>query len=351
MTSSKLYHLSDFRYPYPFGSSIKSRSFSAGSGFRFGFNTQEKDKEIYNNNETYTATFWEYDGRLGRRWNVDPLSEDFPWQSTYSSFNNDPIKFSDINGLSGEDKVAPAGHKEHNSVNNNALYLPTSAKVEMYNKTQKTTLANNINVKVNTIKGTVRSFTIGNNRYVASFEGKSGHFMGYKNFNTGKMYINPKSIKTTGVIAKVGFGETRGLYPSKGGEMVDGDPANWDFKASQELMSARRAIEVVAKRNSSVHPGATPNTNPNNVESKQLPFAIQENFPPGEPLIENDKTVRNFYNASFPDFIPGNSYVNKKYWDISIVKSYGPFYNASSLGDTKKGKPVYIIFYSVRPKQ
>ena len=57
----------------PFGSSIKSRSYSAGSEFRFGFNTQEKDKEIYNNNETYTATFWEYDGRLGRRWNIDPL--------------------------------------------------------------------------------------------------------------------------------------------------------------------------------------------------------------------------------------------------------------------------------------
>jgi hypothetical protein len=58
---------------YPFVSSIKSRGYSAGSGFRFGFNTQEKDKEIYKNIETYTATFWEYDGRLGRRWNVDAI--------------------------------------------------------------------------------------------------------------------------------------------------------------------------------------------------------------------------------------------------------------------------------------
>ena len=81
---------------YPFGSSINTRSFSAGSGFRFGFNTQEKDKEIYNNNETYTATFWEYDGRLGRRWNVDPK----PLQSlsVYSVFQNNPILAIDIFG-------------------------------------------------------------------------------------------------------------------------------------------------------------------------------------------------------------------------------------------------------------
>jgi hypothetical protein len=81
---------------YPFGSSIKSRSFSAGSGFRFGFNTQEKDKEIYNNNETYTATFWEYDGRLGRRWNVDPINKH--WESSYSCFSNNPMFLIDPNG-------------------------------------------------------------------------------------------------------------------------------------------------------------------------------------------------------------------------------------------------------------
>ncbi len=79
-----------------FGSSINTRSFSAGSGFRFGFNTQEKDKEIYNNNETYTATFWEYDGRLGRRWNVDPKA--MYSLSVYSVFANNPIWFTDVLG-------------------------------------------------------------------------------------------------------------------------------------------------------------------------------------------------------------------------------------------------------------
>jgi hypothetical protein len=81
---------------YPFGSSLNTRSFSTGSGFRFGFNTQEKDKEIYNNYETYTATFWEYDGRLGRRWNVDPVV--IYQESVFSCFSNNPIYFVDVLG-------------------------------------------------------------------------------------------------------------------------------------------------------------------------------------------------------------------------------------------------------------
>ena len=81
---------------YSFGSSLKTRSYSAGNGFRFGFNTQEKDKEVYNNYETYTATFWEYDGRLGRRWNVDPVVQ--IWESSYTCFSNNPIFVIDLNG-------------------------------------------------------------------------------------------------------------------------------------------------------------------------------------------------------------------------------------------------------------
>ncbi len=97
-----IFHHSKYRpKSNPFGSSINTRSYSAGSGFRFGFNTQEKDKEIYNNNETYTATFWEYDGRLGRRWNVDPVVK--PWISPFASIGNNPLVKNDIWGLSDDD--------------------------------------------------------------------------------------------------------------------------------------------------------------------------------------------------------------------------------------------------------
>ncbi|NVN95004.1 MAG: hypothetical protein HXX18_06945 [Bacteroidetes bacterium] len=63
---------------------------------RFGFNGQEKDQEVYNNQSTTTAMFWEYDGRIGRRWNLDPIKKS--WQSDYSCFSNSPIWKMDPNG-------------------------------------------------------------------------------------------------------------------------------------------------------------------------------------------------------------------------------------------------------------
>ena len=66
--------------------------------YGFGFNGQEKDQEIYNNQSTTTATFWEYDGRIGRRWNVDQLTSKGPYWSPYSTFGNSPIIMIDIDG-------------------------------------------------------------------------------------------------------------------------------------------------------------------------------------------------------------------------------------------------------------
>ena len=80
---------------YPFGSAIESRAFASGE-YRFGMNGQEKDDELAG---TYSAEFWQYDSRLGRRWNRDPMIHDFPWQSSFSSFNNNPLVNIDYNGL------------------------------------------------------------------------------------------------------------------------------------------------------------------------------------------------------------------------------------------------------------
>jgi len=57
---------------YPFGMEMPGRKFEkyASEEYRFGFNTQEKTLEV--NPSHSTAFYWEYDGRLGRRWNVDP---------------------------------------------------------------------------------------------------------------------------------------------------------------------------------------------------------------------------------------------------------------------------------------
>jgi len=66
------------------------------SNYRFEFNGQEIVEEISSQGNHNTALFWEYDSRLGRRWNLDPKpSIGF---SDYSTFRNNSILLSDVLG-------------------------------------------------------------------------------------------------------------------------------------------------------------------------------------------------------------------------------------------------------------
>ena len=53
---------------------------------------------MYGGDNSYTSELWQYDPRLGRRWNEDPQSNKFPWQSPYSAFDDNPILFVDSKG-------------------------------------------------------------------------------------------------------------------------------------------------------------------------------------------------------------------------------------------------------------
>lgn len=83
---------------------MPGRNYIGPSGYRYGFGTQEKDDEIYGAGNSYSAEYWEYDPRLGRRWNIDRIS--YPWQGSYVSFNNNPIYFNDPLGLEGNPSVS-----------------------------------------------------------------------------------------------------------------------------------------------------------------------------------------------------------------------------------------------------
>ena len=75
---------------YPFGMMMPARTFRGGPGiYRYGFNRQEKSIEIDPNGNSMTAEFWQYDARLGKRWNVDPRLT--TGVSPYSAFLNNPI--------------------------------------------------------------------------------------------------------------------------------------------------------------------------------------------------------------------------------------------------------------------
>jgi RHS repeat-associated protein len=69
----------------PFGSSINTRSFSAGSGFRFGFN----GKENFDQYQDYGMRI--YYPNLGKFWSVDPKLAILASWTTYAFCKNNPI--------------------------------------------------------------------------------------------------------------------------------------------------------------------------------------------------------------------------------------------------------------------
>ncbi|MEM7161704.1 MAG: hypothetical protein AAF487_04615 [Bacteroidota bacterium] len=74
---------------YPFGMLMPGRSIQDPDEYRYGFNGQEKDNEISGSGNSYTAEFWQYDSRLMKRWNTDPVVKHF--ESPYACFNGNPI--------------------------------------------------------------------------------------------------------------------------------------------------------------------------------------------------------------------------------------------------------------------
>ncbi len=77
---------------YPYGMRIEKRSWRFKQ-YRYGMNTQEADDEIYGEGNSFTAEYWQYDPRLGRRWNLDPIIKD--WESPYATMHNNPIYWND----------------------------------------------------------------------------------------------------------------------------------------------------------------------------------------------------------------------------------------------------------------
>ena len=65
----------------------------AMGGYRYFFNGQEADNEVLGEGVSLTAEFWQYDSRLGRRWNVDPVFKEY--ESPYACFAGNPVWFTD----------------------------------------------------------------------------------------------------------------------------------------------------------------------------------------------------------------------------------------------------------------
>jgi hypothetical protein len=98
----------DLKVDYYTAEIVKSTEYScygvelAGWGYinveayRYGFNGQECDYEVSGNGNSYTAEFWQYSPRLGRRWNKDPVIKEF--EGAYATFAGNPIWYVDPKG-------------------------------------------------------------------------------------------------------------------------------------------------------------------------------------------------------------------------------------------------------------
>lgn len=84
---------------YLFGVTLDSNrhfTLAGAEGYRYAFGSMEKDDEISGEGNSYTAEFWQYSPRTGRRWNIDPVVKHH--ESPYATYANNPIWFSDPDG-------------------------------------------------------------------------------------------------------------------------------------------------------------------------------------------------------------------------------------------------------------
>jgi hypothetical protein len=102
---------------------MPGRKYQAGNGsYRYGFNGQEKSTEI--NDALTTAEFWEYDSRIGRRWNVDPVTKEY--ESPYLCLSGNPILFNDPNGDDAEKPKGKGGGEGQTTSTNETKFVPSA---------------------------------------------------------------------------------------------------------------------------------------------------------------------------------------------------------------------------------
>ncbi len=111
LTNFHFYTTKNYLYSNP----VKGLS-GYGVSYGFAFNGMEKTDEVYGEGNEYSTEFRQYDARLGKWLSIDPLFRNFPWQSPYAAFDNNPILIKDPLGLAGE-KATGDDNKKHDKEN------------------------------------------------------------------------------------------------------------------------------------------------------------------------------------------------------------------------------------------
>jgi hypothetical protein len=109
---------------YPFGMTMPGRDFTiTGKKSRHSINGQERSDEL--NDNLTTALYWEYDSRIGRRWNVDPVRKEY--ESPFMCFGDNPIWMSDAKGNVYVPNNGETGPGKGTSTRDNPSVIGTAA--------------------------------------------------------------------------------------------------------------------------------------------------------------------------------------------------------------------------------
>ncbi|MFB9108145.1 hypothetical protein ACFFVK_06105 [Flavobacterium gyeonganense] len=173
---------------YPFGMLVPNRhGTSEPNGYRYGFNAQEKVDEISGEGNHNTAKFWEYDTRLGRRWNLDPVPKGFI--SGYATLSDNPIWRIDPDGDDDYFNSDGSYNKERSTKTGSKIVIITGKTTQSFSKFSATRTNSQASAKI-----------------VAHYAGQVGI--------TGTVGVSPN----TESVEKLGFTSRDEIYlTSKGG--------------------------------------------------------------------------------------------------------------------------------------
>jgi hypothetical protein len=191
--------------------------------YRFGFNGQERTDEINGVGNHNTALFWEYDTRLGRRWNLDPVPQislsDYSVLSLNPILNVDPFgnsatNYEDENGKlikktdDGQNKTVKVKNEQRATFD---IFVSVGEQKgvinsPLYNNWMSKILTDEVSTTDILLAGVGTSFSLAEKMSDIVRNSRSGYTSGKINPNSPKVYNKNFATKVFYGSKIIGFG-------------------------------------------------------------------------------------------------------------------------------------------------
>ena len=239
------------------------------SSSTYGFNGKEKDDEIKDVGNSYDFGARIYDSRLGRWLSLDPLASQFPWQSPYVAFDNNPINKIDPTGGAAENaqQKPPGSRPKVKLTNVKAVMIKARTEAMVLNAfTEQFNQASGTNYSPDIIKQTVNINVYYKSATVTSFN-ESGQLVDEETLIPTTAIISPKANASDGnslVKNVIGFAKDEVKGQVKG-EVQDYAVDKIGEKVPSLVQPLKVALKVMSVVGAVLSPtptgmGATPQT-------------------------------------------------------------------------------------------